>query len=56
MDGLREIEGEATLDCAVKENDEDGMYVGRWVEGRRGPWLVRCIHSILLSLAHAAWE
>jgi len=27
-DGMREIEGEATLDCAVKEN-ADGMNVGR---------------------------
>ena len=32
MDGMREIEGEATLDCAVKEN-ADGMSVG----GRKGP-------------------
>lgn len=30
------IEGEATLDCAVKEN-EDGMSVGRSVGGRKGP-------------------
>ena len=52
MDGMREIEGEATLDCAVKEN-EDGMSVGGWKEGR-ALWLVRCIHSILFSLAHAA--
>ena len=54
MDGMREIEGEATLNCAVKEN-ADGMLVGGWKEGG-ALWLVRCIHSILFSLAHAARE
>ena len=32
------IEGEATLDCAVKENEEDGMSVGGWKEGPCG-WI-----------------
>ena len=52
---MREIEGGRSDLGLRSERERRRRDVGRWVEGA-APWLVRCIHSILFSLAHAARE